>query len=272
MNSVESVVLGVIQGLTEFLPISSSGHLVIFQNLFGLKEANVGFDISVHIGTLMAVVIYFWEDIQSMIITLCRFLCSLHKRTTYTSSTLKDPDMRFILMIVVGSIPTAIIGLLFYQIVDQLFSSVVIVGIMLFVTGLLLWLTRMIKTVGRDIELLTIRDALVIGIVQGMAILPGISRSGSTIAVGLFLGISRGTAAKYSFLLSLPAILGAGLLMIKDIPNDPHFSLTITFIGTMTSCIVGYLSLKLLVFIINRGNLHFFTPYCWIVGFVSFWL
>ena len=272
MNFVESIVLGVIQGLTEFLPISSSGHLVISQYLFGLKEPHLSFDIAVHLGTLAAVIIYFWQDIRSLVITLLNFpsLYSKYKRGQLTP--LEKQDMKLLLLIIIGSIPTGVIGLLFHEISDRLFSSVSLVGVTLLITGSLLWLTAYVKKPGCGILEFSKTKSFLIGIVQGLAILPGISRSGSTIAMGIFLGISKETAAKFSFLLSIPAILGATLLMVKGLSDDPTFSTNTTILGTLTSCIVGYLSLRLLVYIINKGKLHYFAPYCWMMGMVCFLL
>ncbi len=269
---VEAVILGVVQGLTEFLPISSSGHLVIFRHVLDLKASSISFDISVHIGTLMAVMAYFWEDIRSILITLYRSISFFIKRTHSQQTAVNDHDIRWIFLIITGTIPTAIAGILFYQISDRLFSSVFTVGVMLFITGFLLWLTRGVKKTGKGIDLFTVRDAFIIGLMQGMAILPGLSRSGCTIAVGLFLGIHREIATKFSFLLSIPAILGAGFLIIKKLPNDPSFSVTITLMGTAVSCMVGFLSLKFLVFIIKQGKLYFFAPYCWLLGLIAFYL
>ncbi|MCP3953653.1 MAG: undecaprenyl-diphosphate phosphatase [Desulfobacterales bacterium] len=266
MNLTEAVVLGVVQGLTEFLPVSSSGHLVLFQNLLGLKEPLLAFDISVHVGTLFAVVIYFFKDIIAILKALVKWLSVLPDRQAATALLTEDREIRIALLIITGSIPTAILGLLFKNIAETLFSSVTIVGVTLIITGIILWATRWISGKGHGIRKLTVKNSFAIGVIQGLAILPGISRSGSTIAAGLWLGLDRETAARYSFLLSIPAVAGAGLLGVGDLIGQDSLSTTIIATGTLVSCIVGYASLKLLVWMVRRGRLHFFAPYCAVLG------
>ena len=272
MQPLQAVILGIIQGLTEFLPVSSSGHLVIFQHLFGLKEPELFFDICVHLGTLVAVIIFFWKEIEAIIISISRFVKLYFKKKVSFVYIFEDVDTKLAFLIVVGTIPTAILGLLFHKVADLLFSSVVIVGFMLLLTGALLFSTRWVKNVGESITHFSIKDALIIGLMQGIAIMPGISRSGSTIAIGLFLGLNRETAARYSFLLSIPAILGAALLSLMDVSTNSAFPLTVSFIGAFTSCIVGYSALRLLVYIVKQGRLHIFAPYCWLAGVIALML
>ena len=268
MEPIQAMVLGAIQGLTEFLPVSSSGHLVLFQHLFGLKEAELFFDISVHVGTLGAVIIFFRKEIAAIFLSLFQAITRLAKKEISLKNVWRDPELKLALLIVVGSVPTAIIGLLFHRISDQLFSSVFLVGITLIVTGAILWGTRWINGQGREIPGFTVSNAFVIGVVQGLAILPGISRSGSTIAAGLYLGLDRGVAARFSFLLSIPAIVGAEILSLKDmglvlIPD------TVTLMGTAVAFVVGYLSLAMLMYVVKRGRMHLFAPYCWLVGGIA---
>lgn len=266
MEPVQAAILGIIQGLTEFLPISSSGHLVLFQHLFGIKEPELFFDISVHAGTLIAVIIFFRREIQSVLVSLLRFMGLLFKKEAALGDMWEDADVKLAVLIIIGSVPTGIIGLLFRRISDQLFSSVFLVGCALLVTGLLLWITRRIEKEGKDLNGFSVKDALLIGAVQGLAITPGISRSGSTIATGLLLGLSRETAARYSFLLSIPAIIGAEILSLKDVSVEA-FDMA-TLLGTVMAGVVGYFALALLVYIVKKGQLHFFSPYCWVVGAV----
>ena len=269
MDLFQAIILGIIQGLTEFLPVSSSGHLVIFQNLFGLKEPELFFDISVHVGTLAAIVIFFWKEIWAIIISLAHFSALALKKRISFHSVYEDADAKLAILIVVGSIPTAIIGILFHKIADTLFSSVVLVGFMLIITGSLVWGTRWIKKDRKNINDFSVRDALIIGLVQGIAIIPGISRSGSTIAVGLFLGLNRETAARYSFLLSIPAILGAAALSLNHLSAHNVLPLKVTLFGAFTSCIVGYWALKLLIKIVKHGRMQIFAPYCWAIGILA---
>jgi len=266
MNLTEAVLLGVVQGLTEFLPVSSSGHLVLFQNLLGLKGPLLAFDISVHVGTLFAVVIYFFKDIIGILKALAKWLSVLPDRQAASILLKEDREIRIALLIITGSIPTAILGLLFKEIAETLFSSVTIVGVTLIITGIILWCTRSLQAAGHGIRQFTVKNSLAIGLVQGLAIIPGISRSGSTIAAGLFLGLDRETAARFSFLLSIPAVAGAGLLGAGDLLGQSSLPTTIIATGTLVSCIVGYASLKLLVWMVRRGRLHFFAPYCAVLG------
>ena len=271
MTTLEAILLGIIQGLTEFLPVSSSGHLVLFQHLFGLKEAELFFDVCVHLGTLLAVIVVFHQEIKNIILALVRLLSSTTSKKTALHKIESDPDLKMALLIVIGSIPTAALGFLFRSIADRLFSSAFIAGLMLMLTGLLLWITRWAAThVDRPgTDRLTPKNALIIGVVQGLAIIPGISRSGSTISIGLLLGINREMAARYSFLLSIPAIIGAGLLSLKGGFSQTDLAIQISMLGAGTAALVGYGALKSLLHVVKKGHLHLFAPYCWLVGILA---
>jgi undecaprenyl-diphosphatase len=271
MNSTEAILLGIIQGLTEFLPVSSSGHLVLFQQLFGLNEAELFFDVCVHLGTLLAVMVVFRQEITNIISALTRLFSLKGSKKTVFQKIESDPDLKLALLIVIGSIPTAVMGFLFRGIADRLFASAFIAGLMLIVTGLLLWITRWAAPRGEKPgeDRLTPQNALIIGVVQGLAIVPGISRSGSTISIGLLLGIRREAAARYSFLLSIPAIIGAGLLSLKEGLSHTGPSFRISLLGAVTAAIVGYGALKCLLHVVKKGRLHLFAPYCWLVGILA---
>ena len=271
MNSIEAIILGIIQGLTEFLPVSSSGHLVLFQHLFGLKEAELFFDVCVHLGTLVAVVIVFRQEIIKILSALLQLVSLGGRKEKFLQRVDSDPDLKMALLIVIGSIPTAILGLLFAGIADRLFSSTLITGLMLMVTGLLLWLTRKAESHAASVSSgdLSTGKAFVIGIVQGLAIIPGISRSGSTISTGLLLGVDRETAARYSFLLSIPAIVGAGILSLKDGLSQTNPVISLSFLGAVMAALVGYGALKSLLHLVKKGRLHVFAPYCWLVGILA---
>ncbi len=268
MNIFQAIILGIVQGLTEFLPVSSSGHLVLFQHLFGLKEAELFFDISVHLGTLVAVFIFFRQDIYAIILSVLRYCKMVFKTGSFVPSK-QDSDLRLALLIITGSIPTAVIGLLFHKIADQLFSSVLIAGSMLILTGVILFFTRFAGSSKKEISDFSTKDSLIIGISQGLAIMPGLSRSGTTIATGLFLGLNHETAARYSFLLSIPAILGASLLSFGDLYGSASVPVKTAVTGAIVSCIAGYFALSLLFYIVRRGRLHYFSPYCIAVGIFS---
>lgn len=271
MTFIQALLLGIVQGLTEFLPISSSGHLVLVQHLFGLHEAELSFDVSVHVGTLAAVILYFRKDILDILGGLWRTL-----RGTLAKQPTNDADrshVRLAGLIVLGSIPTGAIGLALHGVADRLFASPLITGIMLLLTGGLLFATRPGRhsrtDTGRPLEGLTIKDALVIGLIQGLAVMPGISRSGSTIAVGILTGIRHDSAARFSFLLSIPAVAGAALLVLKDALHQGEIHLPTCLLGGLTAMLVGYAALALLVFIVKKGHLHWFAPYCWIIGGIA---
>ena len=271
MNTLEAVILGIIQGLTEFLPVSSSGHLVLFQQLFGLKEAELVFDVCVHLGTLVAVIAVFHREILNIMAALVRLVSSAGQRETLLRQVESDAELKIALLIIIGSIPTAVLGLMFHSIADQLFSSAFFTGLALMVTGLLLWFTRRIKPDNKKmgIEGFTRTKAFIIGIVQGLAIIPGISRSGSTISIGLLLGIDRETAARYSFLLSIPAIVGAGALSLKDSLSQPDPAIRLALLGAATAALVGYAALKVLLRMVKKGHLYVFAPYCWLIGILA---
>jgi undecaprenyl-diphosphatase len=272
MEWIQAITLGTIQGLTEFLPISSSGHLVIFQYIFGLREAELLFDISVHLGTLVAVIIFLRKEVVSIIRSLVRGTADVFSGNPERRKALfQDPDLRLALLVIIGSIPTAAIGLMFKQMAETLFSTILIVGVNLIITGCLLWFTRRFGSRGRSLERLSWRDALMIGTVQGIAILPGISRSGSTISTGIFLGINHELSARFSFLLSIPAVLGATLLSFREFIGVDGAVWQIWLAGMFSAGIVGYLALKILVYIVRNGNLFSFAPYCWLTGSIALW-
>jgi len=183
------------------------------------------------------------------------------------STVWQDPDLKMALLIAIGSIPTAFLGLLFHSLAERLFSSVFLVGCMLLITGTFLWGTRRLSRQSSvDTGHLSPAKSVLIGFVQGLAVMPGISRSGSTIVAGLFLGVHRETAARYSFLLSIPAIIGAeGLALKSGLESGVHIDLPI-MLGTLSAFVVGYLALIWLLKIVRQGQLHLFAPYCWILG------
>lgn len=269
MNLTQAILLGILQGLTEFLPVSSSGHLVLLQNFFGLKEPELLFDISLHMGTLAATCVVFYREIGSILRALIRMPASLKSSGGFGALFTGDAFIRLAVLIVIGSVPTAILGVLFHQIVDQLFGAVWIVGLMLLVTGTLLFLTRNCRLQGRGLTQVDVKDALVIGFVQGMAIIPGISRSGATISAALFLGIDRELAGRYSFLLSIPAMLGALLVGLKSTVIGGTASMPAILIGTASAAVVGFVALKALLHLVKKGRLFLFAPYCWMAGAVA---
>ncbi len=261
MDMLSSIFLGVVQGATEFLPISSSGHLVLFQNLMGFHEPQLLLDISLHIGTLLAVLVVFRRDLAGMAVELWRLVAP--GPGAENGAPFRERLRGALLTwIVVGNIPTALIGLVFKDPLERLFGSVPVVGSMLLVTGLLVALTRLAPERARRLGLLA---ALAVGTAQGLAIIPGISRSGATIACGLLIGLDRDLAARFSFLLSVPAIAGA--LMLQVVTGDVAGpDLAVLIAGGLAAAVVGLLALVLLMGMVHKGRLYWFAPYCWALG------
>ena len=263
MTITEAIVLGVLQGLTEFLPVSSSGHLVLMQHFLGMKEPQVFFDVMLHVGTLGAVVVVYRQSIWSLTRTS---ICTSSSASFYRHPirTISDNrDLNLVWLILIGSIPTGLIAILFKAQFEALFARPGIVATMLIVTGLLLHLPRLRRE--KMDENLTLRTwhTPLIGIAQGLAITPGISRSGLTISLALMLGISPRSAAQYSFLLAIPAILGALLFKLKDVTE---VTLVPTLIGTLTAFVAGYIALCVLLTTLNRGKFSLFSYYCFALG------
>jgi len=265
MDTITSLLLGIIQGLTEFLPISSSGHLVLFQNLFGLQEPVLLFDTSLHLGTLVAVCVYFRSDLKQMIVETFKFIIDFIQGRRNLKEIHDAPHVSLALWVLVGTIPTALIGLSFRLSLEKLFGSLFWVGIMLIFTGLILAVTRLIPTDYTNRRGVGLLAALAIGTAQGLALIPGISRSGATIACGMLFKIKRDLAARFSFLLSIPAIIGALVLQLNA-EGINNIGILPLVTGFVFSILVGLLSLKILMSIVRKGNLYYFAPYCWAVG------
>lgn len=263
---MQATILGVVQGLTEFLPVSSSGHLVLFQNLIGLQEPEILFNISVHIGTLVAVFAVFRKEILDLLQAMLRLPGSIQDAGGLRPLLKTDEKTRLIFLIGIATLPTGVLGLGFAEIVDRLFSSLPLVGATLIVTGTFLWFTRNLTRQGRPVTGMRWVDALLVGVAQGLAILPGISRSGATIAAALYLGIDRQVAGRFSFLLSVPAILGALIVGFDLEAINTDLPLRVILIGMVSAAGVGYLALVLLLKLVKKGQLHRFAPYCWLVG------
>ncbi|MFH1826155.1 MAG: undecaprenyl-diphosphate phosphatase [bacterium] len=239
------VLLGIIQGFTEFLPVSSSGHLVIFQSLLQVPPS-IAFDVVVHLATGLAVVIYFWRDIVELLTT---------KR-------------KMIWLLAVGTIITGIMGIGFKDYFESLFSSVSAVGGFLILTGLIILLAEWLGKGRRKLEDMNIWDAVLIGLAQGCAIAPGLSRSGTTISASLGRNLDRNLAARFSFLLSIPAILGAGLIQSKAIIKAGTVGIGVwpLALGFVAAFVSGWLAIKIFMSIIQRISLRGFAYYCFILG------
>ena len=269
MTFLEAILLGILQGLTEFLPVSSSGHLVLAQQFLGLQEPLVFFDVMLHVGTLAAVLVAYRDAIKRLVIGGLSTLGDTQFWRQPRAMLNTSAEVKFIGLILLGSIPTGIIAVLFKTQLESLFDEVRLVSIMLILTGFILQLPRLRREkADNPAGQLKTWHAPLIGIAQGCAITPGISRSGTTISLGLFLGIPAKTAAEYSFLLSIPAILGAVALKIRDV-GDTTVPLHIVGTGMLASFIVGYIALRFLLVILNRGKFSVFSYYCIALGLTS---
>lgn len=251
------ILLGIIQGLTEFFPVSSSGHLVLFQNLFGLKEPQIFVDVMLHMGTLISLFVFLRRELWGLIIGFLLFMKS-------PKMSLADPQIKLIFALAVASIPTAFIGYVFSDFFESLFASLRSVGLALVFTGCYLFLTKYAREKKKNFGI----HPFIIGILQGAAIIPGFSRSGLTIGGAMFLGWKREEAARFSFLLSIPAICGAALFQFGKIDTSSQ-PWSVIVVGIVASAAFGYLALALLVSVINRGKFYAFSFYCLLAGIAA---
>ncbi len=269
MTLVQAIILGIFQGIAEFLPISSSGHLVILQKFFGIQEGNLFFTEMLHFGTLISIVIVYFNDIIKIIVEFFKMLGNGIKHKKFR---IANGYQKLGLLIIAGSVPTAIIGLLFEDFFESLYSaSVLPIGIAFLVTGVLLWIANNKSYENKSIKNMTFFDSLIIGTFQGIAIIPGISRSGSTIVGGLFMGLNRSLATEFSFLLALPATFGAGLLGIIDVVktgSEVAFTMPL-LVGVILSAVIGVFAIKFLMNMLKKDKLHYFSYYLWVVGIIT---
>jgi len=266
MNIYDAIILGIIQGITEWLPVSSSGHLVIAQELMGL-DVPIFFDVMVHLGTLLVVLWVFRKDVWDIIVGFFQMIFDMARGVPFSKAA-EAPERKLSVLVIVGTIPTAIIGYIFKDPLEALFSNLLAVGVALLFTGSYLFFTKKVNPERpREIGKMTMKDALIIGTLQGVAIIPGVSRSGSTIATGLFAGLDKELATRYSFLLFIPAILGATILQSGAvISGEETIQWVPTIAGTLTAMVVGYFAIQALFRIIRERKLHLFSYYCWVVG------
>ncbi|MGZ7068571.1 MAG: undecaprenyl-diphosphatase UppP, partial [Methanobacterium sp.] len=267
MDIIQAIILGAVQGLTEFLPVSSSAHLVLVPAIMHVTSS-VAFDVILHLGSLIAVIIYFWRDLVSIVKNFFLSLVDLVSGR-FKEGLKENPFKKLAWLIIVGSIPAAIFGFLFKSQLESVFENIPAVGFFLIITGLLLWSAERVKRGNKNVECFTFKNSLVIGLFQAFAILPGISRSGATISAGLFSGLNRELAARYSFLLSIPAILGSTLVTAKEITGLYNTEALLLIAGFLSAAIFGYIAIKLLLKIIKERTLMIFAYYCWTVGIIT---
>lgn len=248
MSIIQAVISGIVQGITEFFPISSSGHLVLLHNIFGFKSQMLAFDVFLHFGTVLSVFVFFRRDISNIF----------------------RKDTRLLKFIIIASIPTFIIGMIFKDMAENFFSSPLVAGLSLIITGIFLLLASICaiywKIVRRS-RPLGVKNSIVIGIAQGMSVLPGISRSGTTIGTALIAGIDEAEALKFSFLLSIPAVLGANILKVRQIYGNLISGDTAAFLaGAVAAAITGFLVIKALFGILRKNLFFLFGIYCILIG------
>ena len=268
MTYLSSFLLGLVQGLAEFLPISSSGHLSIAQNLLGLNtEIPEFFDVLLHLGTLVAVFVAYWRDICDMVAELIHGVGDLVHGTTPRQV---PPARRLILLIIVGTLPLFIL-LPIHKQVQALSNNMVFIGAALVVTGFLLFACDLVRKGKKTERTATIADVLVVGLGQAIATMPGISRSGMTIATGCVMGFERKFAVRFSFLLSIPAVLGANILSLKDALDAGIIwaEVPMYVVGVITAAVVGYACIRLLRLVAEKGRFGAFAYYCWAVGLLT---
>ncbi len=259
MDLLRSVVLGIIQGLTEFLPISSSAHLAIFPQLFGWDDPGAAYTAVVQIGTELAVIIYFWRDIWTIATAWLRGL--------FNKAARSDPNWMMGWFIIIGSSPIVILGLVLEDLIDREFRNLWVMAIMLIVLGVMLGIADRVGRKARPIESLTLGHAILFGLAQACALVPGVSRSGATITMGLMLGYDRRAATRYAFLLAIPAVVGAGIYKLKDIPGGENAYGTMpTVVGTVVSFVVGMAVIHWLLKYVSTNSFAPFVIYRVILG------
>lgn len=253
---IQYIFLGLLQGFTEPIPISSSGHVFLIKELFGIDTPGLTFEAIVNTGSLIAVIIIYFNDIKRLAINGIRYI--------FTRDQEAKSDFQFILLLVVATIPTGIIGLL---IKDSFAAKPLIVGVTLLITGVALWVIRNLRG-KKEEKQITVKDAIIVGLAQSVALVPGISRSGATIVASMLLGMKQETALRFSFLLYIPVSLGVAIMSIGDIAStDELNSLLIPYIlAFIASIIASYFALKWFMNIMAKGNLKYFAFYCFVVG------
>ncbi|MCC8137355.1 MAG: undecaprenyl-diphosphate phosphatase [Clostridiales bacterium] len=285
MTVLQSIFLGIVQGLTEFLPVSSSGHLAILENLFNIEtDGGMLFDIMLHIGTLVAVFVVYRKDIWKMIceavfmfLDICRnlrifFLNKIHKTSLKYQRVVHNSYRKFVVLILVSTFPTAVIGYLGEKLISDASETLLIPGICLLITAVLLLMADTVQEGKKLPRETSYKNALVIGCAQGCATLPGLSRSGTTIAACLLCGMDRRFAVKYSFILSIPAVLGAALLEVKDVIAEPVVDMGqigIYAIGMVFAAVVGYICIKTMLVVVRKKKFSYFSVYCTLVGLLA---
>ena len=271
MTYLLSILMGIIQGVAEFLPISSSDHLALFQTFFGMEnveEKYMFFTVQLHFGTLISVCVVYWRDIADMIREFFLGIAALAGRKD--TGVTPPPARRMVMLIIIATLPLFVMVLL-QDAINQLFSNSIMVSCALIVTGFILFFSDRLAKGHKTARNATVADALIVGCGQALAVIPGLSRSGTTISVGMLRGFDRAFAVRFSFLLSLPAILGANVLEIKDAVEAgfPMEELPMYLVGVAVAAVVGYFAIRLVKSLADKGKFGKFAYYCWAVGLGS---
>ncbi len=284
MSVLQSIFLGIVQGLTEFLPVSSSGHLAILQNIFHIDTGDsILFDVLLHIGTLLVVFVVYWKDIWKLILEAIYMLGDIfsnlgiflkNQKTTIAAPykrVVRTNYRKFVVLLIVSTIPTGIIGYLGEKLIKNASATLLIPGICLLITGVLLLISDRAENCYKIPKDITYREGAIVGVAQGFATLPGLSRSGTTITACLLCGFDRKFAVKYSFILSIPAILGAAVLEISEIGQETITGGVIgTYIaGMIAAALVGYVCIKTMLIVVKNKKFKYFAYYCFTVGVIS---
>ncbi len=270
MDILQGLILGIVQGLTEFLPVSSSAHLVFVPAILNV-QSSLAYDTLLHVGSLAAVIGFFWKDIIKILKSFVSSLGDMTKRR-FKEGLKEDQFKKLAWLIIIGMIPSGIAGIFLKDFFEGFYSNVVATGFFLIITGFLLWGSERVSkriTERKSVKEMTFKNSLVIGLAQAFAIFPGISRSGATISAALFLGVDRELAARYSFLLSIIAILGAALIQVKDITSLADENIGALIAGFLGALVAGYMAIKLILILIKERGLVIFAYYCWIVGILA---
>ncbi|MBQ3122697.1 MAG: undecaprenyl-diphosphatase UppP [Firmicutes bacterium] len=267
MTFFEAIILGLVQGLAEFLPISSSGHLALLQYFFGIKGDDVvTFAVLLHLGTLVSVFIVYWTDIWALIKELGATF-----KDIFTGKGLRvnaNPTRRLGFMIIIATIPTGIIGIVGNDLFTSMYSSLISIGVGLLFTGTILILAERLGAGRKSVKEMKFRDAFIVGMMQGVAIAPGVSRSGSTLVGGLSTGLNREFAVKFAFLISIPSILGSAVLEVPDMLSEgTDMAMMMPILaGVIVSAISGLVAIKAMIKLVTGKKLYYFSYYTWIVG------
>lgn len=282
MSVLQAIFLGIVQGLTEFLPVSSSGHLAIFQNIFHIDTGDsVLFDVMLHVGTLFVVLLVYWKDILKLIIEFFRMAGDVlfNAKLLFTSGgkevryrkIVRTNYRKFVVLIIVSTIPTGLMGYFGSKLIADASSTLIVPGICLLVTGVLLLFSDRKENCWKIPHDVSYGEGVLIGIAQGFATLPGLSRSGSTIAAATFCGLDRRFAVKYSFILSIPAIVGAALLELSDISAEAVTgSLVGTYLaGMIAAAVVGYFAIRSMLKLVQNKKMKYFAYYCFAAGMLA---